>query len=61
MEIYTVALPDEYDELAKKISDISLEKRQSISKTIRDMLCDVTGFTPVVSKEIMKQKRSKKV
>lgn len=47
MKIYTVALPEEFDELANEISRISVEKEQSISKTIRDILCDHTGFTPV--------------
>jgi len=60
MEIITVAMPDEYDGLTEQIFNISNEKRQSVSKTIRDMLCDVTGFTPVLTREIRKQKKSRK-
>jgi len=57
VEIYTVALPDEYDGLAEKIIDISNEKRQSVSKTIRDMLCDVMGFTPIIDRDFKNRNR----
>jgi hypothetical protein len=60
MEVCAVAFPPEYNELAEKIIDISNEKRQSVSKTIRDMLCDVTGFTPVLTRESRKQKKARK-
>lgn len=55
-----VAFPVEYAELGKQIVEISNEKRQSISKTIRDMLCDATGFEPVLRTEIKTRNRSKK-
>jgi hypothetical protein len=44
--IYQVALGKEYEDLAKEIERISIDKRQSVSKTIRDMLCDASGFEP---------------
>jgi hypothetical protein len=55
MTIYTVALPDEYDELATQIEAISIENKQSISRTIRDILCQSLNFTPVLTREIRKR------
>ena len=60
MEIITVAMPDEYDALTEQIFNISNEKRQSISKTIRDILCESLNFTPILTREIRKQKKSRK-
>ena len=57
MEIYTVAFPPEYNELADYIMNLSLKNRQSLSKTIRDLLCDAAGFTPTITREIKRQNR----
>lgn len=67
MKIYTVAFPPEYDDLAKQIEAISIEKNQTISVTVRDMLCELTNFTPVLDRRIVRRSkypfktRSKKV
>lgn len=55
MRILTVALPEEFDELADEISKISVEKKQSISRTIREMLCEVTKIEPTRSDEVKKR------
>ena len=55
MRVYGVALPEGYDELAKQIEEISIQKHQSISWTIRDMLCIAANFTPHREKEIIKR------
>jgi hypothetical protein len=66
MEIYTVAFPLEYDDLAKQIGAIAVEKHQTISWTIRDILCESLNFTPVLDRKIIKRdkypskKRAKK-
>jgi len=60
MEIITVAMPDEYDALTEQIFDISNEKRQSVSKTVRDILCESLSFTPVLTRESRKQKKARK-
>jgi hypothetical protein len=60
MQTHMVAFPIEYAELAEQIVETSTEKRQSISKTIRDMLCEAAGFTPVLRTEIKKRNRTKK-
>lgn len=46
MVLLSVTLPEEFSELAKKIDDISKEKHQSISRTIREILCESLDFTP---------------
>lgn len=56
--MYTVSFPKEYDNLAYYIMESSNKNRQSISKTIRDMLCDYTGFEPLLEKGIKKPKKS---
>ncbi len=55
MKIYTVALPEEFAELARTIEKISIENHQSVSWTIRDMLCKSVNFTPVLDREIKKR------
>jgi hypothetical protein len=60
MQVHMVSFPAEYAELSEQIVKTSIEKRQSISKTIRDMLCDATGFEPIVRTEIKKRNRTKK-
>jgi len=57
VRIYTVALPEEFDELSKQIEDISIEKNQTISWTIRDILCEAMSFTPVFEREIVKRNK----
>jgi hypothetical protein len=58
IEIYTVAFPKEYDDLAYCIMEMSNENRQSISKTIRDILCEYLCFEPILEKGIKKPKKS---
>jgi hypothetical protein len=60
MEVCSVAFPPEYNELFDMIMALSNESRQSISKTIRDILCDYTGFEPVLTREIKRQNRPRK-
>lgn len=57
MTVYQVVLSEEYEDLAKQIEEISNKKRQSISKTIRDMICDMTGFEPVFERNIVRSKK----
>jgi hypothetical protein len=57
MHTYTVFLPNEFDELTAKIAEISTEKNQSPSATIRDMLCKATGFKPARVREIKNYKK----
>lgn len=54
MTVCAVALPEEFDELVKQLEDISKEKHQSISRTIRDILCESLNFTPT-GREIKKR------
>ena len=60
MQVNMVSFPKEYDQLAAIINKTSLDKHQSVSKTIRDMLCDAIDFTPT-EKEIQKRNRSRKL
>jgi len=60
MQTYTVFLPNEYDELAKKLSKIAKEKDVTISTLIREMLSEYNNFTPVRFREIKNVKRRDK-
>jgi hypothetical protein len=53
--LLTVVLPDEYAEMISVIDEISKEKRQSVSRTIRDMLSDYMQIEPVSTREIKKR------
>jgi len=55
MRVYGVTFPEGYEELAKQVEEISIQKHQSISWTIRDMLCIAANFTPQLEKEIIKR------
>lgn len=63
MRIYTVAVPDELCELSERIENISLEKNQSFSKTIRDVLLEsfnISNTDRVVQTRNMYKNRSRK-